>query len=188
MFSDFLCRVTAAGVPHSIKHIYQDIACPFSGFTGSEMCHLYWCLHSVVVRYRISIDGVGVISGACTLGNSSNSPSLRLLSPGIFSADYIDSSYNTRHCINLDFSSVYISSAGDFGVQFDLYVYNEEEGREDSTILLSLSRDIGTCRDASICRQFRLFDRDHDVFLNYSSDIWDSVELLEFSIDCIFFE
>lgn len=59
MIEPFLCRVSSAGVPHTITHSKEN-KYTISGLSADDMCKLYWTLNAINIHYSFNINGINV--------------------------------------------------------------------------------------------------------------------------------
>lgn len=190
MIDPFICRVQPSGVPYIVTEISNPISSPLKNFTPDEVCYWYWLLKQLVIKYTFTLDTTAVFETELELSNFSHRPMERVASVPVFESEFVDSRYGVKAESKLTFSEIYRQDNNQYTFKLDLGVYNLEEGKNESTILLSFARDFGDndCRDLFITRKCSCLGKFFDVYLNYRSGIWESVELTRFEIEAEFYE
>ena len=189
MFEEFVCRVAESGVPHEVEHIPGIAHGPLKDLSGEEMCQWYWLLKYFYINLRIEIDKTIIIFDNAKLGDEIlYVPRSRVAKRPEFLRNYIDSMYGLRHKFSIDFSKIYFTDEKKFSVDFTCEIFDSNTSRDDSSILLSFERDVGSFRDLYISREFEFLGTTHTVYLNYQSGIWSDINFESFSIDYDFWE
>ncbi len=175
MIEPFLCRVSFAGVPHTITHS-QSEEYTISGLSAEDMCKLYWTLNGMTVRYSFSINEVSLTR--TLFAESDISPKNRLVTPVEFYQTGYDSEYDTSYLCRLNFNTIYLLEDGTLGVRLLI-------SEIDSTGVVNFNT-IPMTNMSSISYDFNFMDTLAKIYLNYNPDVVTSATIEEFMLELNF--
>jgi hypothetical protein len=120
MNDNFLCRVSFAGVPHTLEHINRISDANLYPISPEKLCQMYWLLSSLNIEYSYSINGVNVNRSFSV--SSGIIPKNRLISPAVFYKSEYDPLFQTSYSANLDFLKIYFNANNlrNLGLSFSL--------------------------------------------------------------------
>jgi hypothetical protein len=172
MIEDFLCRVSYAGVPHTIEHNPDISQATVQSISAADMCTLFWLLESIQLRYSYVINGVSVSRDF--YATSAVAPKYRLITPVELYASSYDSSAMTSYLCHLNFDTVYFGENGQFGLKL---LFNEI----DSTGAISLNlQPMSGMQNVSLNVPF--FNNIITVYLNYLASAVDTAQINFFEV------
>lgn len=175
MIEPFLCRVSHAGVPHTITHsLTQDYS--VYGLSAKSMCKLYWTLSKLTISYTFSANDVSL--SRTFFAQTMSEPRDRLLvPPDIYNTGY-DSEYDTSYLCRLNLDTIYLLPDGTFGLKL---MVNEIDST-DSVNLNTFQME----NMASISCDFHLLEGTGKMFLNYDTNVITSASIEQFNIELSF--
>ncbi|MDE6432051.1 MAG: hypothetical protein K2L13_01500 [Opitutales bacterium] len=177
MIEPFLCRVSSAGVPHTIVHSRAS-EYTISGLSALDMCKLYWTLRRINVRYTFAINGVS-LSRMVTI-ETTVSPKNRLIRPVEFYQTGYDSAYDTSYLCRLGFDPIYLVNDDTLGLRLLI-------SEIDSTGAINFNT-IPVVGMANVSYNSRFLDIPFKMYLNYNPNVVSSASIMEFSSELEFFD
>lgn len=175
MIEPFLCRVSSAGVPHTITHSKEN-KYTISGLSADDMCKLYWTLNAINIHYSFNINGINVTRAI--IATTEVIPKNRIIAPVEFYSSGYDSELNTSYLCNLFFDPIYLLDDDTLGIKF---LFNEID--ETSSIDFNILPKVGM---ENISYDFTFLNVPAKVYLNYNSSVVSEADIESFSVDLIF--
>lgn len=179
-FDEFLCRVTRAGVPHSLPMDSAISTVVLQNVDPSNICQAFWLLESLQVSYTYVLNGYTV--NRSFTASTTKLPKDRIIAPAIIYHNDTDYETYTDYHIFLDFSKVYYDANDNdiFGLKLEL----EEADAYDSMNIGFYQQDgmlSTTCQTTFLGKNLTLY-------LNYNPDWISSASISNFSLTPTYFE
>jgi hypothetical protein len=178
MIEYFLCRVSHAGVPHTVTHSPNIAQATVCGIEARDMCTLFWLLSSIRLRYSFEINGVSISRDFSV--TSTLAPKNRLIIPANFYATAYDSATATSCLCRLPFDTVFFDENLLCGVKFQF-------SEIDTTGAINFNiAPVSGMQNVNLPVQF--FNCETTVYLNYLPSVITSAQINYFEITLGFFE
>jgi hypothetical protein len=178
MITDFLCRVSHAGVPHTITHSSNIDQATVRDIEPQDMCTLFWLLKSIRLQYSFVINGVEIERDF--LAESEIEPRDRLIVPAEFYESFYDTSTATSRLCRLILDTVFFDEDLKCGIKFQ---FNEI----DSTGAINFNViPMAGMQNVSLSVPF--FNGEITVYLNYLPSVVTGAQINYFEITLSFFE
>lgn len=180
MNDNFLCRVSFAGVPHTMQHIASVGAANIFPLSPKDACRIYWLLQSIRIRYQYTINGIAVARDFTI--SSSMIPKNRLLSPAIFYTTEYDSNTQTAYMAQLDLQKIYYDPSNNGHVGFNFTLSEADNFGIMNLCLQPLSNM------KNLSRSFSLAGKTMTAYLNYNSSMVSSATFHNISIEETYYQ
>ncbi len=180
MNNKFLCRVSFAGVPHTLQHIDSATTANLFPLSPTDVCRIYWLLQSMHIKYQYSINGINV-SRDFTV-SSSVIPKNRLISPAIFYATEYDSNTQTAYMAQLDMQKIYFDQSNQEHVGFN-FTLSEADNFGVMDLCLEALPNM-----KNIQRSFSFAGQTITAYLNYNSSMVSSAVFNNISIEETYYQ
>ena len=174
MNDNFLCRVSFAGVPHTLEHSDNISNANLYPISPEKLCQMYWLLSSLNIEYSYSINGVNVNRSFSV--SSEIIPKNRLVSPAVFYKSEYDPLFQTSYVANLDFSKIYFNANNlrNLGLSFSL-----SEADSFGLFWLGLEKKHGM---SVVSRNFSFVGNPMTAYLCYSPSLVSAANFYDISI------
>lgn len=179
-FDEFLCRVTSAGVPHSLPTDREIGTVVLQNVEPTNICKAFWLLESLHVYYAYVLNGYTV--NRSFSASTTKKPKDRLIAPAVIYHNETDYATYTDYHVFLDFSKVYYdaSEPNIFGLKLEL-----EEADAYDSMNISFYKQEGMLAESC---QTTFLDKNLTLYLNYNPNFISSASISNFSLTPTYFE